>query len=61
MRFNGGVVIDGEWDPDTTLQYLEQRNRQRIIPTMRSDGSVFQLNGKYVQFCDDHVMVVSFG
>lgn len=59
MRFNGGVVIDGAWDADLALRYLERRNKNKLIPTMQLDGSVFQLHDKGVFFRDDQVLVVS--
>ena len=59
MKFQGGVVIDGRWDADIALQYLERRSKLRIIPTLNADGSVFRLHEKGVVFEPDRVMVIA--
>jgi hypothetical protein len=59
MRFDGPVFVSGRWDPLSALGYLERRQCIEIIPTMRSDGSLFQFNNKYVLFTDAHVVVCS--
>ena len=59
MRFNGSVFVSGRWDPSAVLEYLELRHGLEIIPTMRSDGSLFRLKDKYVLFTDAHVVVCS--
>jgi hypothetical protein len=59
MRFVGTVYIDGEWDAYDALTYLEERLRVELIPTLRTDGSLFRLNGKYVLFSDDGVIVTT--
>lgn len=59
MCFVGTVLVDGEWDPNETLDYLEQRMRMKIIPTLRNDGSLFFLCGKYVLFIHDSVIVTT--
>ena len=57
MRYNGTVCVEGWWDTYDTLSYLEHRMKLEIIPTLRSDGSVFFLNGKCVLFREEHVLV----
>jgi hypothetical protein len=57
MRFNGSVHIGGAWDASDTLDYLEQRMRRALIPTVREDGTLFCLLGKCVHFAPDHVVV----
>lgn len=60
MRFTGTVIIEGGWDAYDALEYLENRLRVEIIPTMRMDGSLFYLNDKYVRFLIDHVVITTF-
>ena len=57
MKFQGVVYVDGEWDAYDALAYLERRMRMEIIPTLSADGSLFQMNGKYVLFTDENVIV----
>jgi hypothetical protein len=59
MRFSGTILVDGGWDAYDALAYLEARMRMEIIPTLRANGSLFFLNGKYVQFTDDCVVVTT--
>ena len=59
MRFHGPVYVGGRWDPYAALEYLELRRGVELIPTMRSDGSLFRLDDKYVSFTDTHVIVCS--
>jgi hypothetical protein len=59
LCFVGTVLIDGVWDPNDTLDYLEQRMCLNIIPTLRADGSFFCLCGKYVLFINDSVVVTT--
>lgn len=59
MRFSGTILINGEWDAYDALAYLETRMRMEIIPTLRANGSLFLLNGKYIQFADDAVVVTT--
>ena len=57
MRYNGTVCVEGSWDTDDTLSYLEHRMKLEIIPTLRHDGSVFFLNDKCILFQEDGVLV----
>lgn len=57
MRFDGAACVDGWWDPHDTLSYLERRMKLEIIPTLRSDGSLFYINGKRVLFLENGVIV----
>lgn len=57
LRFHGPAYIPGRWDPCVTLDYLEERLRLAIIPTFRSDGSLFFICDKYVLFCDQYVVI----
>lgn len=59
LCFVGTVLIDGWWDSNDTLDYLEQRMRINLIPTLRTDGSLFFLCGKYVLFIHDCVIVTT--
>ena len=59
MNFQGGVVIDGSWDADTALQYMERRSKLRVIPTLNADGSVFKFRNKGVVFERDRVVLVA--
>lgn len=59
LCFVGTVMVDGEWDPNHTLEYLENRMRMQIIPTLRGDGSLFFLCGKYVLFIPTGVIVTT--
>jgi hypothetical protein len=59
MRFNGDVAVTGNWDAYDTLEYLENRFRVCIIPTLTSDGSAFRFRDKLVVFYDDAVLVSS--
>lgn len=59
MRFSGTIYVDGEWDAYDALAYLETRMRMEIIPTLRTNGSLFHLNGKYVHFLDENVVVTT--
>ena len=58
LRFNGSVYVQGRWDPNDTLDYLEaRRGLKHSIPTMCADGSLFKLEDKYVAFTKECVIV----
>ena len=59
LSFEGTVRVDGDWDASDTLDYLERRMGLGVIPTMRADGSLFALRGKYVLFARDGVVVTT--
>ena len=59
MRFSGTISVDGEWDAYDALEYLETRMRMEIIPTLRTNGSLFHLNGKYIRFSNDNVLITT--
>jgi hypothetical protein len=59
LNFQGAVCIFGSWDPDVALQYLEKKALNRIIATLREDGSAFILSGKYVFFYHDRVLLTT--
>ena len=60
MRFAGIVHIEGCWDPEPALQYLEHRFKLRIIPTLCDDGSLFRIHDKLVRFEPECVKVYCF-
>jgi len=57
LRFDGPVYIDGEWDAFDALQYLEERKGVEIIPTLNEAGTLFFIDGKFISFMDDCVIV----
>lgn len=58
MKFNGEVTVPGNWDPYITLDYLENRFRLCIIPTLTPNGSSFEMFEKLVIFSQDGVLVI---
>ena len=59
MDFDGAVKILGNWDPYETLECLERRMRNRLIPTLNDDGTLFRVMGKYVHFDTDCVLITT--
>ena len=59
LSFAGTVLVNGSWDASDTLDYLEQRMGLSVIPTLRADGSLFTLRGKYVLFTPSGVIVTT--
>lgn len=57
MRYDGGVRIDGAWDPDPALRYLERRLKMPCIPTLVADGSLFRVRDKRIRFDKNAVYV----
>ena len=60
MNFSGTVLVMGSWDASDTLDYLEDRLGIDVIPTLRPDGTLFSLRGKYILFISDGVIVTTF-